>query len=83
MNEQDRKYYEDVIDLTAHPTWKVLVDEMHKEIYNLQCNALDNVKTIEELFFAKGYAAALAATANLRDTATRVLNEMDAPEGVI
>jgi hypothetical protein len=81
---QDTKYYEDIIDLTAHPAWPKLVEDIHKEIYYLQAGALDNLKTIEELYFAKGYAAALAATANLRDTAKRVLDEIEAPvEGVI
>lgn len=80
---QDHKYYEDIIDLTGHPTWQVLVDEIHKEIYNLQAGALESIRTVEELHFAKGYAAALAATANLRDTAKRVLAEIESPEGVI
>lgn len=75
MNEEDIKYYEDVIDLTGHPAWERLVLEMHKEIYNIQSQALESIKTIEELYFAKGYASALAATANLRDTARRVLEE--------
>lgn len=83
MNE-DYKYYEDIIDLTSHPAWPKLVEEMHKEIYNLQCGALDNIKTVEELYFAKGYAAALSATATLRENARRVMDEMDAPtEGVL
>lgn len=79
MNE-DKKYYEDIIDLTSHPAWPKLIEEINKEIYHLQANALESIKTTEELFFAKGYAAALAATANLRDTAKRVLAEMEEPD---
>lgn len=83
MKGNDYKYYEDIIDLTGHPAWTKLVEEIHKEIYNLQAGALDSIKTVEELYFAKGYAAALAATANLRDTAKRVLAEIESPEGVL
>ena len=82
MNE-DHKYYEDIIDLTGHPAWPKLVEEIQKEIYNIQATALESINTVEQLHFAKGYAAALATTAALRDTAKRVLAEMEAPEGVL
>ena len=74
MDEQTKKYYEGIIDLTAHPAWNSMVEEIHREIYNLQAGALESIKTERELYFAKGYAAALAATANLRDTAKRILD---------
>jgi hypothetical protein len=74
MNTEDRKYYEDIIDLTAHPAWPKLIAEINKEIWALQGSALESIKSVEELYFAKGYAAALAATANLRDTAKRILD---------
>lgn len=80
---EDQKYYEDIVDLTSHPAWPKLVEEINKEIYHLQANALESIDSIEKLYFAKGYASALAATSNLRDTAKRVLAEMEDPQNVL
>ena len=73
MNEQDVKYYEGLIDLTAHPRWADFVEEIKKEIWSIQGNVLESVSTVEQLHFSKGYVAGLAATANLRETAEKVL----------
>jgi hypothetical protein len=76
--DDTKEYYEDIIDLTSHPAWPKFKEEVLKEIYHLQAGTLDNIKTVEELYFAKGYAAALAATAHLRETAKALLEQTDA-----
>lgn len=77
MTPQDIKYYESLIDLSAHPAWASFEEELRKEIWNIQGNILESAHTIEQLHFAKGYVAALAATANLRETAKSVLDNQD------
>ena len=77
MEQQDKKYYEDIIDLTGHPAWPKFVEEIKKEIWAIQGNALESINTVEQLHFAKGYVAALAATANLRETAKALIENED------
>ena len=77
MTNEDIKYYEGIIDLTSHPRWESFSEEVKKEIWNIQGNVLESVNTVEQLHFAKGYAAALSATANLRETALKLLENKD------
>lgn len=77
MTKEDREYYEMLIDLTADPKWQKFKAEIEKEIYQIQANVLDAIKTEQELYYAKGYAAAMATFVNLRETSKKVLEMAD------
>lgn len=73
MEKKDIEYYEKLIDLTAHPEWETLVEEIKKEIWGIQGNVLESASSWEQVKWTQGYVAALAAMSNLRDTAKQIL----------
>lgn len=66
MERANSKYYEAMITLTAYPEWKEWCDEIAKEIYQIQANALES-KDYGDLCERKGFAKGLAYVINLRD----------------
>lgn len=74
MTEEDIKYYESLIDLTADPKWQALTEELKKEIWQIQGNILESATNEQQLYFAKGYTAALSTMVNLRENAKQVLD---------
>jgi hypothetical protein len=70
MDEETTKYYEDLLTLTSYPEWALLVEDLEKEIYQLQANAFE-ASSWEQLQQDKGYALGLAQIVNLRDDIKR------------
>jgi hypothetical protein len=58
MTPDERKYFDMMEDLFAHPGWKFLSEQFKKEIYQLQADSLD-VKVVpnwDVLNFNRGRA---------------------------
>jgi hypothetical protein len=76
MDRADRKYYEGILTVTAMPEWGAFVEDIKREIYHIQANALEH-STWEKVCEARGEARGLARIVNLRDDAIRLLQEAD------
>ena len=69
------KYYDDMSEMFATTGWKDLIDEMTKEVYEKQADALQ-VGTWEEVCEMRGHAKAYAILINLKEmTAMQKANE--------
>lgn len=71
MAKGDEIYFEKMITLTGYPEWNDFIKELENEIYQLQCNALEDADDYADLRERRGYAKALAYIVNFRDTIKR------------
>ena len=72
MDRATEKYYEKIITLTSYPEWEDYVEELKKEIYQLQSNSLE-AKSWDELNQTKGVAKGLTRIVNLRADTINIL----------
>jgi len=70
MDRANKKYYEAMITLTSYPEWSEWCEEIAKEIYQIQANALES-KDYGDLCERKGFAKGLAYVINLREDTIR------------
>lgn len=73
MNREDEKYYEKIVTLTAYPEWGDYVEELKKEIYQIQAEAFE-AKNWDEFNVKKGEAKGLSRIVNLRADTINVMN---------
>lgn len=78
MKAHDRAYFDAMITLTAYPEWKILLEELKKEIYHSQANCLENASTWDAVCVEKGWVKGLAYVINLRDNTKTAMETHDA-----
>ena len=75
MDEQLKRELDLLLDLTAHPGWKVLMDETEQKLNGFRASAPFNMKNLEELYFARGVTATLMELMATRDKVLAALNQ--------
>ena len=75
MDEQLKRELDLLLDLTAHPGWKVLMDETEQRLEGFRASSPFNMKNLEELYFARGVTATLMELMATRDKVLAALNQ--------
>jgi hypothetical protein len=78
QKEIDRTYDEAMLTLTGSKEWDLLKDELIKEIYQMQCNLIDNCKNWDQFVYTKGWAECLAYIIRLRERTKASMENADA-----
>lgn len=71
----EKEQAELLLDMTAHPGWAVLCEITQGHVDGFKAGMPFNIKTLEELYFARGMLAALEDMLRVRDRAEAALNE--------
>ena len=75
LEEEDRKYYNDRINLVSTDGWLSLVEEL--EQVEERTDKLDSIENEKDLWFARGQLSILRQILSLEEATKRAMVELD------